>query len=92
MPSILLSIKPEYVEKILSGEKRYEFRRKLCKDEIDKIYVYATRPIQKVVAEVEVTGKLEGDKEKIWEQTKVFAGTDKCGYEKYFAGMVTAGA
>lgn len=92
MPSILLSIKPEYVGKILSGEKRYEFRRKLCKDEIDKIYIYATRPIQKVVAEVEVTGKLEGDKEKIWEQTKAFAGTDKCGYEKYFAGMATAGA
>ena len=76
MPSILLSIKPQNVEKILSGEKRYEFRRKLCKDEIDKIYVYATRPIQKVVAEVEVTGKLEGDNEKIWEQTKAIGGTD----------------
>ena len=45
MPSILLSIKPEYVEKILSGEKRYEFRRKLCKDEIDKIYVYPDKRV-----------------------------------------------
>lgn len=25
---ILLSIKPQYVEKIISGEKRYEFRKK----------------------------------------------------------------
>lgn len=76
----------------MRGEKRYEFRRKLCKDEIDKIYIYATGPVKKVVAEVEVTGKLKGDKDKIWELTKAFAGTDQRGYEKYFAGMATAGA
>lgn len=92
VPSILLSIKQEYVEKILSGEKRYEFRRKLCKHEIDKIYIYAARPVQKVVAEAEVTGKLVGDKDEIWKWTKDFAGTDRYGYEKYFEGLSEAGA
>ena len=60
MPSILLSIKPEYAEKILSGEKRYEFRRKLCKREIDKIYIYATRPVQKVIADAGMRDILKG--------------------------------
>lgn len=92
MPSILLSIKPEYAEKILSGEKRYEFRRKLCKREIDKIYIYAIRPVQKVIAEEEVTGRLEGDRDEIWERTKDFAGTDRCGYERYLEGMSGAKA
>ena len=92
MAAILLSIKPEYVEKIVSGEKRYEFRRRLCKRAIDRIYIYATSPVQKVVAEAEVIGKLEDDKDRVWEQTKDVAGTDKSGYEKYFEGMGTAGA
>ena len=60
--SILLSIKPEYVEKILKGEKRYEFRRKLCQKEVDKIYIYETSPVKKVVGEAVDIEKLQGDK------------------------------
>ena len=34
---VLLSIKPEYVDKIFSGEKRYEYRKSMFKNKnIDK--------------------------------------------------------
>ena len=37
MSKILMSIKPEYVDKIFSGEKKYEYRKRLCKKKIDTI-------------------------------------------------------
>lgn len=92
MASIVLSIKPEFAYKILTGEKRFEFRRRLCKRDISKIYIYATVPVKKVVAEVEVTGKIWADKESVWKNTCAFSGISKEFYENYFAGMKQAGA
>ena len=46
---ILLSINPNHVENILNGTKRYEFRKKVCKRHVDKILIYSTTPIMKVV-------------------------------------------
>jgi len=49
---VLLSIKPEYAEKILNGEKKYEFRKVLPKNKsITKVIIYATMPIGKVIGE-----------------------------------------
>lgn len=92
MVSILLSIKPEFAEKILIGEKRYEFRRKLCRKDIDKIYIYETSPVKKVVGEVSVIEKMQGDKDAVWSQAKAFAGVSREDYERYFDGMETATA
>lgn len=41
---IFLSIKPEFIKKIISGEKNYEFRKYCPKEEIDLLYVYETSP------------------------------------------------
>lgn len=38
--NIIMPIKPVFAEKILSGEKKYEYRKQLCKKEINKIYIY----------------------------------------------------
>ena len=48
---MLLSVKPEFVSKILSGEKCWEFRRVLWNDISGKfVYVYASAPVKRVVA------------------------------------------
>lgn len=54
METILLDIKPEYVERIFNGEKLYEYRKRLSQKDINKIIVYATHPTMKVIGEVEV--------------------------------------
>lgn len=47
---VLLSIKPTYVQRIFEGSKKYEFRRVIFKENnIDKIIVYASAPISKIV-------------------------------------------
>lgn len=55
MKSILLPIKPVFVERILSGEKWYEFRKRLPLD-IERVVIYETAPTKKVVGEFHCKG------------------------------------
>lgn len=43
MKSILLSIRPEWVAKILNGEKTIEIRKKFPKDFVGWVYIYCTK-------------------------------------------------
>lgn len=71
--SVVLSIKPEFVYEIFVGKKRYEFRKAILKHPMDKVYIYASAPISKVVGEFEPVGVLEGSPETIWRITREFA-------------------
>lgn len=90
MSTILMSIKPEYVEKLFNGTKKYEYRKKRCKKNIDKIIVYSTNPVKKVVGELEIEDILEDNKEVIWEETKLYSGIVKEKYDSYFKKEDTA--
>jgi len=82
--NIILPIKPLYANKILSGEKKYEYRKKLCKDSIDKIYIYATSPVKKIIGEVKVLQKLNQEKKVLWEISKEESGVSREEFFKYF--------
>lgn len=84
--TILLSIKPEHVEKIFSGTKRFEYRRSGCKEKVEKIVIYSTAPVMKVVGEVDVEEVLVGSFEEIWERTKEFSGTTYESLMEYYKG------
>ena len=75
MRTILLSIKPEYVEKIFNGTKQYEYRKTKCKEKVEKIIIYSTAPVMQVVGEAEVEAIVEDLPEKVWEKTKDYSGT-----------------
>ncbi|OBU10764.1 ASCH domain-containing protein [Morganella psychrotolerans] len=84
---ILLSIKPEYVNKILSGEKRFEFRKvNFSKQKITTVLIYATKPVGKLVGEFEVTNIHQGSPDLIWKITKSFAGIDRKYFDSYYEG------
>lgn len=65
----LLSIKPEFAEKILAGEKEYEFRRTTFRDsaEIDLIYLYASSPVKQIVGLFTSGRIIEASPEELWE-------------------------
>ena len=84
MCSILLSINPNHVENILNGTKRYEFRKRVCKKKVDKILIYSTTPIKKVVGEAEIEEVLIDEPEIIWKKTKEESGIDKNFFDKYY--------
>ncbi|MBR3377236.1 MAG: hypothetical protein IKG44_06115 [Mogibacterium sp.] len=88
--TILLAIKPEFVKKIFSGEKKYEFRKRLAAKDIDKIIMYETSPASCIVGEVDVIRKLSNTKDRLWKETKDFAGINRVKYNEYFSDCIIA--
>lgn len=82
---VLLSIKPQHVDKILSGEKVFEFRKQLFKrKEVNTVVIYATMPIGKIIGEFTIASILEDTPLNIWEKTKKHAGIDKKYFDEYY--------
>ena len=82
---VLLSIKPEFANKIFDGTKKYEFRRTIFKNpEIKKIVVYASSPVQKVIGEFEIEQILNLDIEALWNRTKKYSGISENYFFDYF--------
>jgi predicted transcriptional regulator len=82
---VLLSIKPEYVEKIFNGDKKYEFRRVIFKDpEVNTIVVYASSPIQQVVGELTIKNIIFDQVNSLWQTTKQQAGISEENFFLYF--------
>ena len=72
---VLLSIKPEFAEKIFDGSKRFEFRRNVFKNrDVRTVVVYASSPISKVVGEFDIEMVIRKELEELWEETKDFSG------------------
>ena len=59
MRKILISINPEHVAKILSGEKKFEYRTKAAKQDVDSLIIYETTPVKRIVAEAKILEVLE---------------------------------
>lgn len=89
--SVLLSIKPEFAERILSGRKKFEFRRVIFREKnISKVVIYASSPVQRVVGEFEVGDIIALNRRKLWARTKLSSGIRKAYFDQYFMGCVTA--
>jgi predicted transcriptional regulator len=87
----LLSIRPEFAEKILNGSKQFEFRRVIFKKcNVSKIIIYASSPVRMVIGEFEIDEILSYSKEVLWEHTQHAAGIEKHYFDKYFADKAVA--
>lgn len=82
--TIILSIHPSHIEKILSGEKQYEYRKRIPTD-IRYIVVYATAPIKMIVALIEIDSVIKGTPEAVWKKTKKHAGISEDFFMRYFS-------
>lgn len=90
---VLLSIKPEFAEKILLGEKLFEFRKVLPRThKLTTVVIYATMPVGKVVGEFKVGEVLTDTPKKIWDSTRLSAGISKKYFNEYFTGKDLAHA
>ncbi len=84
---VLLSIKPEYVDKIFNGEKLFEFRKSIFSDpKVDTVVVYATMPVGKVIGEFKIADVHSGKPADIWSKTKKASGISLSFFLEYFHG------
>lgn len=83
---ILLSIKPEYTEKIFSGAKKYEFRKQKPRLVIERVFIYECHPSKNIVGWFSVKRVLSGSPKKIWEKCKNLSGIERKEYFTYCNG------
>lgn len=90
---VLLSVKPQFAEAILSGEKKYEFRRVIfSRPNVTTVVVYASSPVCKVVGEFSLAEILSLRLEALWRLTKHAGGIERSFFYDYFSGRSTGHA
>ena len=80
----LISIRPEYIARIMNGEKKYEFRKSIFKQPVKRVFIYSSAPKKRIVGYFDWTGTITGTVNQVWDQTKEYAGIDKKAYKAYF--------
>jgi predicted transcriptional regulator len=83
---VLLSIKPEYTEKIFSGVKKYEFRRQKPRSIIERVFIYECSPSKNIVGWFTIKRILSGSPEKIWDICRSLSGIKKRKFFTYCNG------
>ncbi|MEZ7196872.1 hypothetical protein [Pseudodesulfovibrio karagichevae] len=90
MASIFLPIKPVYADRLLSGEKRFEYRKSIPSKDISAVVIYASSPKKMIVGIGIVDHILCGSVSDIWQKTRHASGINKDAYLHYFEGKRTA--
>ncbi|OPL11762.1 MAG: hypothetical protein AVO38_15645 [delta proteobacterium ML8_D] len=85
--NVLLSIKPKFAAAIFSGDKKFEFRKTIFKNQkIKKAYVYASSPVGLVIGEFEIEEVITSNPDSLWDETMEKAGISKEYFDNYFFG------
>ena len=71
---VLISVHPAFVEDILEGSKRVEFRRRWPRQVSGVAVIYATAPAKTIAALVEVVEVARQSKTKLWALAKELGG------------------
>lgn len=83
---VLLSIKPKYAEKIFNGEKKFEFRKAIFKNQnVATIIVYASSPVCRVIGEFEIDSIIETEIGNLWNKTCKYSGISRDFFFDYFS-------
>lgn len=84
MTDILMSIKPPYVEMLVSGRKTVEIRKRAVRAPVGaRIWIYATSPRQQVVASAQLEAITLEAPEEIWREFGDQAGIDRGEFDAY---------
>ncbi len=89
--NVLLSVRPQFAEAIVSRRKKYELRRSIFKrKDVDRVYIYSTSPVSKIVGSFEVEEVIEDSPESIWNACHDDLATSEDDFFRYFEGSITA--
>lgn len=83
----IISIRPNFVEAILSGSKTVELRRRIPPLEIGtRLWIYATRPTAAVLGSAIVDAIVRGTPDAVWEAYSSQAAITHDEFNSYFEG------
>lgn len=91
--NILISIRPNFCHLIFDGMKIYEYRKKIfAHSDVDKVYIYATKPICKIIGCFTIDTIITATPSKVWSLTHEHGGITKKQFNDYFKGCNVAHA
>lgn len=61
-----------------------------CREDVNKIVIYATAPVMRIVGEAEVVEIIEDDLDAVWNLTAELAGISRFFYDQYYHGREKA--
>jgi predicted transcriptional regulator len=84
---VLLSIRPHFAERIFDGTKKYEYRKVIfSRADVQKVIIYASSPVKKIVGEFQIAEIIWDKPESIWLRTCISAGVNRDFFLQYFTG------
>lgn len=88
MTSVLLSIKPRFVEAMIRNEKHYEFRKsRFAREPVETVYIYTTAPVKKITASFEVGGITRASPIDLWRMFGGSSGLERDELIDYFSNQ-----
>jgi len=86
---VVLSIKPQYSEKILQGKKTVELRRRfpVSAPSGTVAYIYSTTPVRAMVGFAEIKNVLKLPIAEIWAEFEDSAYIEQIDFDNYFSGV-----
>ncbi len=89
--TILMSIRPQYADKIFNRTKTVELRRIKPKSlqEDDLVLVYVSAPVKSLVGAFKVESVIEASIATLWKNVRDHAGVSKSEFSNYYEGSKT---
>lgn len=85
---VLMSIRPVYASKIMSGQKTVELRRKFPEASVGATaLIYSTSPVQAIVGYARITSVLRLPIQEIWDKFRKVACIERADFDVYFDGL-----
>lgn len=82
--NLIISIKPQFVSKIISKEKNTNLERIFLKKPVEKIFIYSTVPDKEIVGYFECDKVIEDTPDNLWNNFSNDAGISKQNFFEYF--------
>ena len=85
--NVILSVKPKFAIRILSGDKMYEFRKTVFdRLKVDRVYIYSSSPVQRIVGSFKVGDIHKDTPAGLWEKCNGGSGLSEEEFFGYFNG------
>jgi predicted transcriptional regulator len=91
--NVIISIRPNFCQLIFDGKKLYEYRKRVfTRSDVDRVYIYASKPISKIVGYFTIKRIIDDSPSMVWDITHENGGISKKYFLGYFKGHSVAHA
>lgn len=89
--NVIISIRPNFCQLIFDGKKLYEYRKRVfTRSDVDRVYIYASKPISKIVGYFTIKRIIDDSPSMVWDMTHEDGGISKKYFLDYFKGHSVA--